>query len=75
MDKFSQGEELSPFLRIVDAENPKIDFNLLIGSFSLPISSGVVGSGEVNIVFKDVNKFVSKGRGKLWASIRDDGMM
>ena len=72
MDKFSRGEELSPFLRIMGAEDPKISFNLLIGSFSLPISLGVVGSGEADIVFKDVGKFTGEGRNELWASVEDD---
>ena len=75
MDKFSQGEELSPFPRIVGAEDLKIGFNLLIGSFGLSISLGMVGRGEADIIFKDAGKFASKGRGKLWASVRDDGII
>ena len=57
------------------AEDLKIGFNLLIGSFSLSVRLGVVGRGEMNVVFKDMGKFTSKGRGKLRASVRDDGVV
>ena len=56
-------------------EDPKIGFNFLIGSFSLPIRLGVVGRGEADIVFKNTGEFVSEGRGKLWASVGDDGVV
>ena len=75
MDKFSRGEELSPFPRIMGAEDPKIGFNLLIGSFGLSICLGVVGRGELNVVFKDTGKFTSEGQGKLRTSVRDDGVV
>ena len=75
MDKFSQGEEVSPFPRIMDAEDPKIGFNFLIGSFSLSISLGVIGGGEVDVVCEDAGEFASEGRGKLWASVGDDGII
>ena len=75
MDEFGRSEELSPFLRIMGTEDLKIGFNLLIGSFSLAIRLGVIGRGETDVIFKDVGKFASKGRGKLWASIRDDGVI
>ena len=57
------------------AKDPKIGFNLLIGSFGLSICLGVVGRGEMDVVFKDMGKFSSKGRGKLWASVGDDGVI
>ena len=57
------------------AKDPKIGFNLLIGSFGLSIHLGMVGRGETNVVFKDTGKFTSKGRGKLRASVRDDGVI
>ena len=66
---------MGPFPRIMGAEDPKIGFNFLIGSFSLSIHLGVVGRGEANVVLKDTGKFMSKGRGKLWASVRDDGVI
>ena len=66
---------MSPFLRIMGAEDPKIGFNFLIGSFGLSIHLGVVGRGEMDIILKDTGKFTSKGRGKLWASVRDDGVI
>ena len=75
MDKFSQGEELSPFLRIMGAEDPTIGFNLLIGSFGLFIHLGVIGRGESDVVLKDTGKFTSKGRGKLGTSVGDDGVI
>ena len=75
MDKFCQGEESSPFPRVVSAEDPEIGFNLLIGSFGLSVSLGVVGRGEANVVFKDVGEFMSKGRGKLRASVGDNGVI
>ena len=75
MDKFGRGKEFSPFPRIMGTEDPKIGFNFLIGSFGLPISLGVVSRGEVDIVFKNTGEFASEGRGKLWASVRDDGVI
>ena len=75
VDEFGRSEELGLFLGIIGTKYPKIGFNLLIGSFSLSISLGVISSGEVDIVFKDTSKFLNKGRGELRASIRDDGVM
>ena len=66
---------MSPFPRIVGAEDLKISFNLLIGSFSLSIHLGVVGRGELDIVFKDTSNFTSKGQGKLRTSVGDDGVI
>ena len=40
MDKFGRGKELSPFPRIMGAEDLKIGFDLLIGSFGLSIFGG-----------------------------------
>ena len=75
MNIFGRGEELSPFPRIMGTEALKIGFNLLIGSFGLSIHLGVVGRGEMDVVFKDMGKFTSKGRGKLWASVGDGGVI
>ena len=75
MDKFGRGKELSPFPRIMGAKDLKIGFDLLIGSFSLSICLGVVGKGESDVVFKDASEFTSKGRGKLGASVGDDGVV
>ena len=66
---------MSPFPRIMGTEDPKIGFNLLIGSFGLSVGLGVVGRGETNVVFKDTGKFTSKGGGKLRASVGDDGVI
>ena len=76
MDKFSRGEELGPFPGVVGAKDLKIGLNLLIGSFSLSVYFGMIGSVEAAIIFKDASKFTSEGRGELWAfSIIDDGVM
>ena len=75
MDKFCRGEELSPFPRVMGAKDPKGGFNLLMGSFGLSIRVGVVGRGEMDVVFETTGKFLGKGRGKLQASVRDDGII
>ena len=75
MDEFGRGEEFSPFPRITGTEDPKIGFNFLIGLFGLPISLGVVSRGEADIIFKNTGEFASKGRGKLWAPVGDDGVI
>ena len=48
--KLSGREEVCPFLRVVGTEDMKIDFDLLIGLFSLSISLWVVCGGELDIV-------------------------
>ena len=61
MLEFGKGKGLRPLVRIIGAEDMKISFDFLIGSFSLSISLGVVGSGEVDIVFKKSSKFSGEG--------------
>ena len=50
MVEFSCGEEFCPFLGVVGAEDPEISFNFLVGSFSLPISLGVIGGRKADII-------------------------
>ena len=51
--KLSGGKEVRPFLRVVDAEDVKICFDLLIGSFCLSICLRVIGSGEFDIIVEE----------------------
>ena len=53
MMKLSGGKEVHPFLRVVGAEDVKICFNLLIGSFCLSICLRVICSGEFDIVVEE----------------------
>ena len=53
MMKLSSGKEVHPFPRVVSTEDAKICFNLLIGSFCLPIHLRVVCSGEFDIVVEE----------------------
>ena len=59
--EFCRGKELYPFSQVVGAKDAEISFKLLIGSLSLSIGLGMVGSGEANIIFEDVSKFLSEG--------------
>ena len=53
MMKLSSGKEVRPFPRVVGAEDVKICFNLLIGSFCLSICLRVICGGEFDIVVED----------------------
>ena len=53
----------------------KIHFKFLIGSLSLSVSLRMIGSGEANIIFEEVCKFLGKGGGELWAVVRDESVM
>ena len=53
MMKLSSGKEVRPFLRVVGAEDMKIDFNLLIGSLHLSISLQMICSGEFDIIVEE----------------------
>ena len=44
MLELSEGEELGPLVWVVYAEDPEVGFNFLIGSFSLSVSLGMIGS-------------------------------
>ena len=73
--EFCQGKELYPFSQVVGTKDAEISFELLIGSFSLSISLRMVGSGEANIVFEESSKFLSEGRSKLRALVRDESVV
>ena len=73
--ELSRSKELGPLVWVVCTEDPEIGFNFLIGSFSLSISLGMIGSRKVNVVFEDSSEFFGKGRGKLWSAIRDKHIM
>ena len=75
MMKLSSGKEVHPFPRIVGTEDAKICFNLLIGSLGLSIHLRVICSGKFDIVVKELCKFSGKGRSKLRASVRYQGVM
>ena len=75
MVEFSGGKEVYPFCQIIGTENVKIHLKFLICSFSLTICLRVIGCGQVNIEFKETSKFLGEGRGKLRATIRDEGIM
>ena len=53
MMKLSSGKEVCPFPRVVGAEDAKICFNLLIGSFCLPIRLRVICGGEFDIIMEE----------------------
>ena len=65
MMKLSSGEEVHPFLRVVGAEDAKVCFNLLIGSFGLSICLRVICGGKFDIVVEESCQFSSKCRGEL----------
>ena len=50
MMKLSSGKKVRPFPGVVGAENAKICFNLLIGSFRLSVCLRVICSGEFDII-------------------------
>ena len=64
-----------PFSWVVGAKDVEISFKLLIGLLGLSISLRMVGSGEVNIILEETSKFLSEGRSKLRASVRDKNIM
>ena len=73
--EFCRGKELYPFSRVVGAKDAEVCFKLLIGSLGLSISLRMVGSGEVNIILEETSEFLSEGRGKLRALVRDESIV
>ena len=53
--EFGSREELCPRCRVIGTKDTKINLKFLIGSFSLSIDLGVIGSGQLNIVFQEVS--------------------
>ena len=50
MVEFGCGEEFRLFLGVVGTEDSEIGLNFLVGSFGLPISLRVIGSGKMDII-------------------------
>ena len=75
MVEFGGGKELHPFSRVIGAEDAEISLEFLIGSLSLSVGLRMVGSGEANIIFEEMSKFLSKGGGELRASVGDESIM
>ena len=48
--EFGCGEKFCPFLGVVGTEDSEISLNFLVGSFGLPISLRVIGSGKMDII-------------------------
>jgi len=62
----------SPGEWIVLAEDPKVDLEFLVDSFSLAVSLRVISSGEGKGVSKKFSEFLCKEGCKLGTSIRDN---
>ena len=60
---------------ITGAEDAKVGFDFLVGSFGLSISLRVVRSGESNVVFEDSGKFLGKRRSELGSSVRNESVV
>ena len=53
MVEFGGGKELHPFSWVIGAEDVEIGLKFLIGSFSLSIGLGMVGSGESYVIIEE----------------------
>ena len=53
MVEFGGGEELHPFSWVIGAKDVEIGLEFLIGSFSLPVSLRMVGSGESYVIIEE----------------------
>ena len=75
MLKFSGRKELGPLMWVIGAEDAKIGFDFLIGSFGLSVGLRVVGGRKSNVVFEDPGKFLGERRSELRSSVRDEGIV
>ena len=75
MLEFCERKELGPLVGITGAEDTKVGFDFLIGSFGLSISLRVVRSRESDIVFEDSSQFFGKRRGELGSPVRDESVV
>ena len=73
--KPSGGKKVHPFPGVIGAENAKICFNLLIGSFRLSVCLRVICGGEFDIVVEELCQLSGKCRRKLRTSIGYQGVM
>ena len=71
MMKLSGRKEIRPFPQVVGTKDAEVSFNLLIGLLGLSICLGVVCSREFDVVLEEMCQFPGKGKGELWASVRD----
>ena len=55
--KFGGREKIQPAVGVVGAQDTKISFNLLIGSFCLSIGLRMEGSGELDVIFEKLCQF------------------
>ena len=75
MVKLSGRKEVHPFPGVVGTEDAKVCFNLLIASLGLSIHLRVICGGKFDIIVEELSQFSSKGRCKLWAFLRYQGIM
>ena len=47
----------------------------MVDPLGLTVGLWVIGGREGNVVFEEMSKFTSEGRGKLGSSVRDDSVM
>ena len=72
VDELHIGDLISLGAWIGSAEDQKVCFNLLVDMFCFTVGLGMIGSGEGEIIIQEFSKLLGKGRGELWAMIRDD---
>ena len=75
MVEFSRGEELYQFHWVVGTKDAKIPLKFWVGSLGLTVSLRVVGCGQADAILEETSELLGKGRGKLRATIRDEGIM
>ena len=75
MVEFHRGKELYPFGQVVGTKDAEICLEFLIGSLGLTIGLRVIGSGEANIILKEMSKFFGKGRSELRTLVRDESIV
>ena len=75
MLEFRKRKELGPLMGVTGAEDTKVGFDFLIGSFGLSISLRMVCSGESNVIFEDSGKFFGERRGELGSSVRNESIV
>ena len=75
MLEFRERKELGPLMGVTGAEDTKVGFNFLVGSFGLSISLRAVCSGESDVIFEDSSKFLGERRSKLGSSVGDESVV
>ena len=72
--KLHERVQLMPHFRVVGAKDSEVDFELLIDSFCFSISLRVVSGTSEHFYSKESHDFTEYLRGKLWSSIREEGI-